>query len=93
LRSLSRITGIAAVAAAVILALPLAASANPSEIYMSDACSPSFNVALGDPTICTRQEGTPFGVFIQQLTQNKFAGAWRFSAPQVQFERGQLTHS
>ncbi len=86
--SLFRITGIAAVTAAVILALPLAASGDPSEIYASDACSPSFNVALNNPTICNRQGGTPFGDFIQQLTQNKFAGAWHFSAPQVHLGAG-----
>jgi plastocyanin len=80
--------GIAAVAAVVILTLPLAASANPSEIYMSDACSPSFNVALNDPTICNRRGGTPFDVFIQQLVQNGSAGAWRFSAPQVHLRAG-----
>ena len=79
---------IVAVAAVAILAVPLAASANPSEIYMSDACSPSFNVALNDPTVCTRDGGMPFDVFIQQLTQNKSAGAWRFSAPQVHVRSG-----
>ena len=88
MRSLLRKFGIAAVAAAVVLILPTAASADPSEIYMSDACSPSFNDALQDPTICNRQGGTPFDVFIQQLTQNKFAGAWRFSAPQVKLRSG-----
>jgi plastocyanin len=88
LKGLSRTTAIAALAAAALLSLPLAASANPSEIYMSDACSPSFNVALNDPTICNRQGGTPFGVFVQQLAQNKFAGAWHFSAPQVQLSAG-----
>jgi plastocyanin len=87
-RSLVRRCGIAAVAAGVLLILPTAASADPSEIYMSDACSPSFNVALDDPTICNRQGGTPFDVFIQQLAQNKFAGAWRFSAPQVRLRAG-----
>jgi plastocyanin len=81
-------SAVVAVAATAILALPLAASANPSEIYMSDACSPSFNVALGDPTACTRNGGTPFDVFIQQLVQNKFAGAWHFSAPQVHLRAG-----
>jgi plastocyanin len=55
---------------------------------MSDACSPSFNVALEDPTICNRQGGTPFDVFIQQLVQIGFAGAWRFSAPQVKLRDG-----
>ena len=88
MRSLTRRCGIAAAAAAILFILPTAASADPSEIYMSDACSPSFNVALNDPTICNRPGGTPFDVFIQQLTQNKFAGAWRFSAPQVRLREG-----
>ena len=81
-------SAIVAVAATAILVLPFAASARPAEIYMSDACSPSFNVALGDPTVCNRNGGTPFDVFIQQLVQNKFAGAWQFSAPQVQLRAG-----
>ena len=88
MRYVLRKGGFAALAAAVILSLPLVASANPSEIYMSDACSPSFNVALNDPTICNRRGGTPFDVFIQQLMQNKFAGAWRFSAPRVNVSAG-----
>jgi plastocyanin len=88
LRFLLRKGVIAAAAAGVILTLPLGASANPSEIYASDACSPSFNVALNDPTICNRQGGTPFAVFIQQLMQNKSAGAWHFSAPHVNVHAG-----
>jgi plastocyanin len=85
---LVRRSAIAALVATGMLMLPLAASANPSEIYASDACSPSFNVALGDPTICNRNGGTPFDVFIQQLAQNGFAGAWHFSAPHVQVNEG-----
>ena len=88
MRSLVRKFGITAAAVAVVMILPTAAAADPSEIYMSDACSPSFNVALNDPAICNRQGGTPFDVFIQQLTQNKFAGAWHFSAPQVKLRAG-----
>ncbi len=88
LRFLLRKGGLAAVVAGVILTLPLAAAATPAEIYASDACSTSFNVALNDPTICNRQGGTPFGVFIQQLTQNKSAGAWHFSAPHVNVSAG-----
>lgn len=88
LRFLTKKAVIAAAAAVSILTLPLGASANPSEIFMTDACSPSFNVALGDPTICNRQGGTPFDVFIQQLVQNKSAGAWRFSAPHVNVRAG-----
>jgi plastocyanin len=80
--------GIVGVAVAAVLTVVPAASANPSKIYASDACSPSFNVALMDPTICTRHGGMPFGVFIQTLQQNKFAGAWRFSAPRVHVDAG-----
>ena len=79
---------IVAVAAMAFLALPFSASATRSEVYASDACSPSFNVALGDPTICNRTGGTPFDVFIQQLVQNKAAGAWHFSAPHVYLRAG-----
>ena len=80
--------GIAAVAAAVILTVPLAASATPSKVLMFDNCSPSFNEALGDPTVCDRQGGTPFGVFIQQLEQNGRAGAWPFSSPNLNLRAG-----
>jgi plastocyanin len=45
-------------------------------------------VALMDPTICTRNGGTPFDVFISELQRNKFAGAWRFSAPHVNISAG-----
>jgi plastocyanin len=88
LGSLFKWCGVAAGLVAVALTVAPLASANPSEIYASDACSPSFNVALMDPNACTRQGGTPFNVFIQQLQQNKFAGAWHFSAPQVNVTAG-----
>lgn len=88
MRSLFRRCGLATSLAAVALAVAPAASANPSEIYATDACSPSFNVALMDPTVCTRRGGTPFDVFISELQRNKFAGAWRFSAPPVNVNAG-----
>lgn len=86
--SLFRKCGIAAALAVAALTVAPSALANRSEIYASDACSPSFNVALMDPTACTRSGGTPFDVFIQQLQQNKFAGAWHFSAPRVNVSSG-----
>jgi len=88
LGSLFRKCGIAAALAVVAMIVTPAVSANPSEVYASDACSPSFNVALMDPAACTRNGGTPFDVFIQQLQQNKFAGAWHFSAPRVNVNAG-----
>jgi len=88
LGSLFRRCGLSTALAAVALTVAPGASANPSEIYASDACSPSFNVALMDPTVCTRNGGTPFDVFIRELQRNKFAGAWRFSAPHVNVNAG-----
>jgi plastocyanin len=88
LRYLRTKGGIAAVAAAVILTVPLAASASPSKVKMFDNCSPSFNVALMDDTICNRNGGTPFGVFIQQLEQNGRAGAWHNSPSNLKLRAG-----
>jgi plastocyanin len=88
LGSLFKISGVVAILATISLSITLSASANRSEIYASDACSPSFNVALQDPTVCNRKGGTPFDTFIQQLTLNKAAGAWHFSAPHVNVNQG-----
>jgi plastocyanin len=71
----------------VLTFVPVAA-ANPSKVLASDACSPSFNVLFNDPTICNRNGGTPVDVFLQQLEQNKFAGAWHFSPNQVKVDAG-----
>jgi hypothetical protein len=87
MRKLFGLTTLAAGVAGVLLALPLTASANPSEVYANDACGPSFNVVIG-PGTCLSPGGTPFGVFAQQLVQNGFAGAWHFSAPQVHLGSG-----
>jgi plastocyanin len=88
MRSLFPASGIAAVVAAAVLTFVPIASANPSKVLASDACSPSFNVLFMDPTICNRNGGTPVEVFLQQLGQNKFAGAWHFSPPQVNVDAG-----
>jgi len=86
-RSLCKATGVvAAVAAAVLTFVPVAA-ANPSRVLMSDACSPSFNDAIG-PGTCTRPGGMPFDGFIAQLQRNKSAGAWHFSPPRVNVDAG-----
>ena len=87
MRSLWRVPALAAVVAGVVLAMPLGASANPSEVYANDGCSPSFNVAVR-PGTCISPGGTPFGVFVQELMRNKSAGAWHFSAPQVHVNAG-----
>jgi plastocyanin len=81
-------TGVGVVITAAALALAPVAAAKPSKILASDACSPSFNVVFMDPTICNRNGGTPAEVFLQQLGQNGFAGAWRFSPSHVRVDAG-----
>ena len=88
MRSLFRAIGVVAVVAAAVLTFVPVAAANPSKVLASDACSPSFNVLFNDPTICNRNGGTPVAVFLQQLGQNKFAGAWHFSPKQVNVDAG-----
>ena len=87
MRSLLKATGAVAVVAAAVLTFVPIAAANPSRVLMSDACSPSFNDAIG-PGTCTRPGGTPFDVFIAQLERNKFAGAWHNSPKQVNLDAG-----
>ena len=87
-RSIFKATGVVAVAAAAVLTFVPVAAANPSKVLASDACSPSFNELFMDPTICTRNGGTPVEVFLQQLQQNKFAGAWHFSPKRVNVNAG-----
>jgi plastocyanin len=87
-RSLFKASGVATVVAAAVLTFVPVASANPSKLLASDACSPSFNVLFDDPTICNRNGGTPVDVFLQQLGQNKFAGAWHFSPNHVNVDAG-----
>ena len=88
MRSIFKATGVAAVIAVATLTFVPIAAANPSTVLASDACSPSFNVVFNDPTICNRNGGTPAEVFLQQLEQNKFAGAWHFSPPHVKVDAG-----
>jgi len=88
LRSLFKATGVVAVVAAAVLTFVPVAAANPSKVLASDACSPSFNVLFNDPTICNRNGGTPVDVFLQQLGQNKSAGAWHFSPKHVNVDVG-----
>jgi len=87
-RSLFRVTVLAAVSVAVLLAVPLVASADPARVIAKDDCeSVSFNLAIGAGT-CVGGGGTTFGNFIAQLVDHKFAGAWRFSPKQVNVDAG-----
>jgi len=87
-RSVFRVTMLAGAAAAVLLAVPLVASADPARVIAKDDCeSVSFNLAIGAGT-CVGNGGTTFGNFIAQLVDHKFAGAWHFSPKQVNIDAG-----
>jgi plastocyanin len=87
-RSVFRVTMLAGAAAAVLLAVPLVASADPARVIAKDDCeSVSFNLAIGAGT-CVGNGGTTFGNFIAQLVDHKFAGAWHFSPKQVNIHAG-----
>jgi hypothetical protein len=87
-RSLFPVTALVAVAAAVLLAFPLVASADPARVIAKDDCDPvSFDLAIG-PGTCVGSGGTTFGDFIAQLVDHKFAGAWHFSPTQVNVDAG-----
>ncbi len=88
MRSVFRVTALAGAAAAVLLAIPLVASADPARVIAKDDCEPvSFNLAIGAGT-CVGSGGTTFGNFIAQLVDHKFAGAWHFSPKQVDIHEG-----
>jgi plastocyanin len=79
---------LAAVAIAVVLAIPFGASADPARVIAKDDCeAASFNLAIGAGT-CVGSGGTTFGDFIAQLVDHKFAGAWHFGPKQVNIHAG-----
>src|SRR5215831_5222907 len=84
-RTLLCITIIALAIGAVILYTGVVgAQPNPISIVARDACDPdTFNAAVG-PGTCVNLPGnqhgtTPFALFIEELQQDRIAGAWRFN--------------
>jgi plastocyanin len=88
MRKVLRVTMLAAMTAAVVLVVPVVASADPTRVIANDDCNAaSFNLAVGAGT-CVGSGGTTFGDFIAQLVDHKFAGAWHFSPKQVNIDAG-----
>jgi len=87
---LLRAAGLAAIAAAVVLLVPVSAWADPTTVQMKDDCDPvTFNLAVpATPPTCVGNGGTTFGDFIGQLVDHKFAGAWRFSPGRLKVDAG-----
>src|SRR6266511_2494237 len=87
---LFRAAGLAAIAAAVVLLVPVSAWADPTTVQMKDDCDPvTFNLAVpATPPTCVGNGGTTFGDFIGQLVDHKFAGAWRFSPGRLKVDAG-----
>jgi plastocyanin len=79
---------LAAITAAVVLVVPVVASADPTRVIANDDCeAASFNLAVGAGT-CVGSGRTTFDGFIAQLVDHQFAGAWHFSAKQVNIDAG-----
>ena len=70
-----------AIGAFVFFTGVVGAQSNTITILMRDACDPvTFNTAVGPGTCVAGDHGTtPFGLFIEELTQDRIAGAWRFN--------------
>ena len=70
-----------AIGAFVLFTGVVGAQSNSITILMRDACDPdTFNAAVGPGTCVAGAHGTtPFGLFIEELTQDRIAGAWRFN--------------
>src|SRR5215469_15153994 len=73
-----------AIGAVIVYSSVVGAQPNITSIVARDACDPdSFNAAAG-PGTCVNLPGNPhgtipFALFIQELQQDRIAGAWRFN--------------
>lgn len=79
------LVGVAAVAAV--------ASEDSESFRVRDDCDPAtFNAAIGAGTCNVKFGGdTTFQKFINELTEDKSVGAWRFNPDQTGLDRGQKT--
>ena len=70
-----------AISAFILFTGVVGAQSHTITILMRDACDPdTFNAAVGPGTCVAGAHGTtPFGLFIEELTQDRIAGAWRFN--------------
>ena len=88
-----------ALAALVVVGCTLVYSAKSSaavdsiSIRMWDNCDPaSFNEAVGPDTCIPGAHGTElFSLFIQEVTLDKIAGAWRFGSTKYTLSQGSNT--
>jgi hypothetical protein len=67
------------------------ASSSAAELRLRDDCDPAtFNAAVG-PGTCAGNGGTTFQKFVQELTEDKIAGAWRINPDSTGVDPGQPT--
>jgi hypothetical protein len=77
--------GLLAVGSALVYTAKSSASEETTSIRMWDNCDPhSFNEAVGSGTCIPGAHGTElFPLFIQEVTLDKIAGAWRFGCTKL----------
>ena len=67
------------------------ASPSAAEFRLRDDCDPkTFNANVA-PGTCVGNGGTTFPKFIQELTEDRIAGAWRISPDKTEVDAGQPT--
>jgi hypothetical protein len=82
------VLGVGLVAIAAVAAV---ASEGSQSFRVRDDCDPaSFNAAIR-PGACVGNGDTTFAKFIDELTEDKSVGAWRFNPDQTGLDRGQKT--
>jgi hypothetical protein len=96
-RSSVRLLGAGAVLVAVV-AVAAVASEGSRSFRVRDDCDPAtFNAAVpappGQPPTCqpSFDGDTTFQKFIEQVTEDQSAGAWRFNPDKTSLDRGQTT--
>jgi hypothetical protein len=81
------------VAGTLLVAVAAVASEDSRAFRVRDDCEPtSFNAALGRVVCDPNFDGdTTFTKFINELTEDRTVGAWRFNPDQTGLDRGQKT--
>jgi len=80
------------VAGVLLVAVAAVAVARDSRSFrVRDDCdAATFNAAVGDGT-CVGDGGTTFQEFLDEVTEDKSVGAWRFNPDETGLDRGERT--
>jgi hypothetical protein len=74
----------------LLMSVAVMAQSSPRDFRVRDDCDPaSFNAAIGAGTCVTNFDGdTTFEEFIEELSEDREVGAWRFNPDVVTLDKG-----